>query len=99
MAATKVKKGNATRTSNKSRTEPPWNVMLHNDWNNSMPKVVIVLKKIIPGMTVAKAIRIMWEAHSSGQAIVKSCHKELAELYMELLQAENLAVDIEKAGT
>lgn len=98
MPATKIKKGNETRTANKSKTEPPWNVMLHNDWNNSMPKVVIVLKKIIPGMTIAKATRIMWEAHSSGRAIVKSCHKELAELYMERLQAENLTVDIEKAG-
>ncbi len=98
MTATKIKKGTTTKTSNKATTEPPWNVMLHNDWDNSMPKVVIVLKKIIPGMTLAKAARIMYEAHSSGQAIVKSCHKELAELYMELLQAENLTVDIQKAG-
>ncbi len=98
MTATKIKKGDKAGTSSKGKTEPPWNVMLHNDWDNAMPKVVIVLKKTIPGMTVAKATRIMWEAHSSGQAIVKSCHKELAEFYMELLQAENLTVDIEKAG-
>lgn len=98
MAATKVEKGNETRASKKGKTEPPWNVMLLNDWNNSMPKVVIVLKKVIPGMTLAKATRIMYTAHSSGKAVVKSCHKELAELYVERLQSENLTADMEKAG-
>ncbi|MGH3088240.1 MAG: ATP-dependent Clp protease adaptor ClpS [Rubrobacteraceae bacterium] len=98
MTATKVKKENTTKVKNKGRTEPPWNVMLHNDWNNSMPKVVIVLKKVIPGMTLKKATKIMWEAHSTGQAVVKSCHKELAELYVERLQAENLTVSMEKVG-
>ena len=60
-----------------------------------MPRVVIILKKVIPGMTLEKAIRIMWEAHRSGQALVKSCHKELAELYRELLRKEGLTVSIE----
>jgi ATP-dependent Clp protease adaptor protein ClpS len=71
---------------------------IHNDWNNSMPRVVIVLKKVVPGMTLKKATRIMWEAHTNGQAVVKSCHKELAELYKEQLQKENLTVSIEPAG-
>ena len=95
MPATKIKKEERTRTRNKAKPELPWNVILHNDWENSMPRVVIILKKVIPGMTFEKAARIMWEAHSSGQAVVKSCHKELAELYQELLQAERLMVSIE----
>jgi ATP-dependent Clp protease adaptor protein ClpS len=98
MPATKIGKSRESKTSGRSRTEPPWNVLLVNDWNNSMPKVVVVLKKIIPGMTLAKATRIMWEAHSSGRAVVKSCHKELAELYVERLRSENLTADMEKAG-
>jgi ATP-dependent Clp protease adaptor protein ClpS len=98
MAATKIEKGSKPKTSRKGKTEPPWNVMLHNDWNNSMPKVIIVLRKVIPGMTFAKATRIMYEAHSTGKSVVKSCHKELAELYVERLQSENLTVDMEKAG-
>ena len=95
MTATKIKKEDRTRTGNKTRRELPWNVILHNDWDNSMPRVVIVLKKVIPGMTLKKATRIMYEAHTTGQAVVKSCHKELAELYEERLQAEGLTVSIE----
>ena len=98
MTATRPRKAERTRTRNKAKPELPWNVLLHNDWNNSMPRVVIVLKKVVPGMTVKKATRIMWEAHSKGQAVVKSCHKELAELYVERLQGENLTVSIEPAG-
>jgi ATP-dependent Clp protease adaptor protein ClpS len=98
MPATKPKKVERSRTRNKAKPEPPWNVLLHNDWNNSMPRVVIVLKKVVPGMTLKKATKIMLEAHRSGQALVKSCHKELAEFYMERLQQENLTVSIEPAG-
>ncbi len=98
MTATKIKKEKRTRTGNKAKPELPWKVILHNDWDNSMPRVVIILKKIIPGMTLAKATTIMIEAHTSGQALVKSCHKELAELYEELLKAEGLSVSIEPSG-
>jgi ATP-dependent Clp protease adaptor protein ClpS len=97
MTATKIKKDQRLQTVNKTRAELPWNVILHNDWGNSMPRVVIILKLVIPGMTVKKATRIMWEAHSSGQAVVKSCHKELAELYKEQLQERGLTVSIEPA--
>ncbi len=95
MTATKIKKEERRRTGNKAKPELPWNVILHNDWANSMPRVVIILKKVIPGMTLEKAARIMLQAHTSGQALVKSCHKELAELYEERLQAEGLTVSIE----
>jgi ATP-dependent Clp protease adaptor protein ClpS len=98
MTATKIKKEVRSRTRNKARPELPWHVILHNDWENSMPRVVIVLKKVIPGMTLKKATRIMYEAHTTGQAVVKSCHKELAELYKERLQGEGLTVSIESSG-
>src|SRR3712207_2686822 len=98
MTASKIKKEQRTQTGNKVKRELPWNVILHNDWENSMPRVVIILKKIIPGMTLKKATRIMWEAHTTGKAVVKSCHKELAELYQERLLAEGLSVSIEPAG-
>jgi len=98
MTATKIKKNERTRTGNKTKRELPWNVILHNDWDNSMPRVVIILKKVIPGMSYEKAARIMLQAHTSGQALVKSCHRELAELYEERLQAEGLTVSIEPAN-
>ena len=97
MSATKIGKESSKRTTQKGSTEPPWNILLHNDWDNSMPKVVIVLKKVLPGMTIGRATRIMYEAHSSGRAVVKRCHKELAELYKERLQGEGLTVSLEPA--
>ncbi len=63
-----------------------------------MPRVVVILKRVVPGMTLTKATAIMWEAHTTGQAVVKSCHKELAELYEQRLLGSGLTVSIEPAG-
>ncbi len=92
---TKAVEAEGTRTEGGTRTEPPWNVILHNDWDNSMPKVVVILVKVIPGMSIKKAARIMYDAHSRGRAAVKKCHKELAELYEERLRREGLTASIE----
>ena len=97
MNGTKTGRENKQKTRRKNSTEPPWNVLLHNDWENSMPKVVIVLKKVLPGMTLGRATKIMYEAHSSGKAVVKRCHKELAELYKERLEVEGLTISLEPA--
>ena len=94
MSATQVDRAERTLTGSKTGLDLPWNVVLHNDWENSMPRVVI-LKKVIPGMTLKKATKIMWEAHTAGKALVKSCHKELAELYEERLLEKGLTVSIE----
>jgi ATP-dependent Clp protease adaptor protein ClpS len=56
MSVTKTKQVQGTQTEKKVRTEPPWNVVLHNDWKNSMPRVVLILVKEIPGMTIKKAL-------------------------------------------
>ncbi len=95
VTATKVKRAASTRTTVTPKPDLPWNVILHNDWDNSMPRVVIILKKVIPGMTLKKATKLMWEAHTTGKAVVKSCHKELAELFQERLLAKGLTVSIE----
>ena len=60
-----------------------------------MPHVVLVLKKVIPGMTYKTATKIMWEAHSRGKATVKRSHKELAELYRERLEDGGLSISLE----
>lgn len=96
-SATEIKRSKRIRTGSKARPEPPWKVILHNDWNNSMPRVVLILKKVIPGISYKRASRIMWEAHTTGKATVKHCHKELAELYKEQLQSEGLTVSIKPA--
>ena len=97
VSPTKIQREQRNQTRDRAKTETPWNVILHNDWDNSMPRVMIVLKKVIPGMTLKRAAAIMWEAHSKGKAVVKSCHKELAELYEERLRQQGLTVSIEPA--
>lgn len=98
MAATESKKSRKAQAKDKVGTEPPWNVLLHNEWNNQFQRVIWRLKKVIPGMTLARATRITYRAHTSGRAVVKSCHKELAELHQERLRKENLSASIEPAG-
>ena len=87
------------KTREKSRrkmtTEPPYQVVLYNDDFTPMEHVVASLCKVIPGMGVEKAARIMYTAHFEGRAIVTKCHKELAELYAEGLGAEGLTVTVE----
>jgi ATP-dependent Clp protease adaptor protein ClpS len=78
VTATEIKRAESTQTGIKAKPDLPWNVILHNDWENSMPRVVTILMKVISGMTRKKATKIMWEAHTTGKAVVKSCHKELA---------------------
>ncbi len=85
------------KTGREVTREPPWDVVLHNDWENSMPRVVLVLRKVIPGMSLKKATKIMYEAHSTGRAVVKRCHKELAELYKERLEGKGLRISLEPA--
>jgi ATP-dependent Clp protease adapter protein ClpS len=60
-----------TRVKNNDRTEPLWNVILHNDWDNSMSRVVLILKKVSLGMSIRKAATIMYAAHLTGKAVVK----------------------------
>jgi ATP-dependent Clp protease adaptor protein ClpS len=98
MTATQVKRAQRTQAASKAKPDLPWKVILHNDWENSMPQVVVILKKVIPGMTLKKATKIMWEAHTTGKALVKSCHKESAELYEERLLAKGLSASIEPGG-
>jgi ATP-dependent Clp protease adaptor protein ClpS len=98
VSATEVKREEGVKASDSVKPDHPWNVILHNDWENSMPRVVVILKKVIPGMTLEKATRIMYQAHTTGKAVVKSCHKELAEFYEERLTGEGLTVTIEPVG-
>lgn len=75
---------------------PPYKVILHNDDHNSMDHVVQALRKSVPGMNLARATAIMWEAHTSGKAVVIACPLELAELYQQRLLSFGLTATIEK---
>ncbi len=75
--------------------EPPYKVILHNDDYTPMEHVVAVLQKVIPRMSVRRAVDIMMEAHTKGKAVATKCHKELAELYQDGLNNEGLISTIE----
>lgn len=83
-------------TSRRQRLLPPYKVILHNDEHNSMDHVVESLRKAVPGMTLGKAVAIMWEAHTAGKAVVIACPLELAELYQQRLISFGLTATIEK---
>ena len=96
MTTTKAKNRKETRTGERASeaTEPPWNVVLHND-RNPINRVVWRLWRTISGMTIKRAVKVTWEAYIRDRAVAKTCHKELAELYEERLCAKGLTVSIE----
>ena len=96
MTTTKAKNREETRTGENASeaTKPPWNVM-HNDWHNPINRVVWRLWRTIPDMTMKRATRATWEAHTKGRAVARTCYKELAELYEERLREKGLTVSVE----
>jgi ATP-dependent Clp protease adaptor protein ClpS len=84
-----------SQTDIRRRVLPPYKVILHNDDHNAMDHVVNALRKSIPGMSLGKAAAVMWEAHTSGKAIVITCPLELAELYQQRLLSFGLTATIE----
>lgn len=97
MGATRTRRVEGTRAGGESRRshEPPWNVVLHNDFHNPINRVVYRLWRTIPDMSMKRATRVTWEAHTKGRAVAKTCHRELAELYEERLRATGLTVSVE----
>lgn len=80
----------------RQRLLPPYKVILHNDDHNGQDYVVECLRKTVPGMSLGKAVAIMWEAHTSGKAVVITCPLELAELYQQRLLSFGLTATIER---
>jgi ATP-dependent Clp protease adaptor protein ClpS len=66
-------------TDTRTERQPPYAVVLHNDDLNTMPWVVLVLRKVF-GYTVEKCIELMLEAHETGRSVVWVGPLEVAEL-------------------
>jgi ATP-dependent Clp protease adaptor protein ClpS len=66
-------------TDTKTRRQPPYAVILHNDDINTMDFVVSVLRKVF-GYEVEKCVELMIEAHEKGRAVVWVGPLEVAEL-------------------
>ena len=68
-----------TDAETRTRRQPPYAVVLHNDDVNTMPFVVLVLRKVF-GYTVEKCVELMIEAHEKGRSVVWVGPLEVAEL-------------------
>ncbi|MDO8187154.1 ATP-dependent Clp protease adaptor ClpS [Conexibacter sp. JD483] len=69
-----------------------WRVIVKNDDHNTFDHVAMTLARYIPGVTVPIGYSIADRIHNSGQAIVWSGMKEVAELYWEQLQGAGLTM-------
>jgi ATP-dependent Clp protease adaptor protein ClpS len=74
------------REETKTRRLPPYNVILENDDDHSMEFVIGVLQKAL-GYDEPKAYQLMMLAHETGQAIVWTGSKEVAELKLEQMRS------------
>ena len=70
----------------KTRLLPPYNVILENDDHHSFEFVMGVLQKAL-GYNEQKCYQLTLLAHESGQAVVWTGNKEVAELKMEQMQS------------
>ena len=69
-----------------------WRVIVRNDSHNTFDHVARMLARHIPGVTLDRGHQLANEIHNTGQAIVFSGHRELAEHYWELLKSSGLTM-------
>jgi ATP-dependent Clp protease adaptor protein ClpS len=69
-----------------------WLVIVMNDDHNTFDHVARTLANVIPGVTIDEGFRFADRIHNSGQAIVWTGTKEIAELYWELLKDAGLTM-------
>ena len=84
-----------TETRQATKTEVPWNVIVHDDPVNLMGYVTYVLKKVF-GYDDNKAALLMMQVHQQGRSIVWSGELEKAEFYAQQLQSHQLTSSLEK---
>ncbi len=77
-------------------TQPPWNVIVHDDPVNLMAYVTYVLMKIF-GYNENYATKLMLQVHQQGLSIVWSGELEKAEFYVQQLQFHQLKTSLEPA--
>lgn len=70
----------------------PWRVIVRNDDHNTFEHVARTLARVIPSVSVATGFALADQIHNTGQAIVWSGHKELAELYWDQCSSAGLTM-------
>jgi ATP-dependent Clp protease adaptor protein ClpS len=69
-----------------------WRVIVKNDDHNTFDHVAMTLARYVPGITVPLGYEYADRIHNTGQAIVWSGQREVAELYWEQLQGAGLTM-------
>jgi ATP-dependent Clp protease adaptor protein ClpS len=69
-----------------------WKVIVRNDDHNTFEHVARTLARYIPGVSLQRGLEIANVIHSSGQAIVYTGQKEIAEHYWEQLKGAGLTM-------
>jgi ATP-dependent Clp protease adaptor protein ClpS len=69
-----------------------WKVIVRNDDHNTFEHVARTLARFIPGISLQRGLEIANVIHGSGQAIVFTGQKELAEHYWEQLKGAGLTM-------
>ena len=80
------------RRSTGSGTGDAWRVIVLNDNHNTFEDVAFALAQTIPGVDYDKGMALANKIHTTGQAIVWSGHRELAELYHAQLEGYGLTL-------
>jgi ATP-dependent Clp protease adaptor protein ClpS len=80
------------RPTDGSRLGGAWRVIVLNDDHNTFEGVAFALAQVIPGVDYDRGMAIANRIHSTGQAIVWSGHRELAELYHTQLEGYGLTL-------
>jgi ATP-dependent Clp protease adaptor protein ClpS len=89
----------STTTIERPRTSGPdsglggnWRVIVRNDHHNTFEHVAATLARTLPGVNLEQGHRIADRIHNSGQAIVWTGPRELAEHYWEQLDSAGLTM-------
>ena len=69
-----------------------WRVIVLNDNHNTFDHVAKTLARVIPRVNLDQGYAMADRIHNSGQAIVWSGEKEVAELYWEQLRSAGLTM-------
>jgi ATP-dependent Clp protease adaptor protein ClpS len=67
-------------------------VIVLNDDHNTFDGVAFALAAVLPGVDFERGMSFANKIHNSGQALVWSGHRELAELYWEQLNGHGLTM-------
>jgi ATP-dependent Clp protease adaptor protein ClpS len=70
----------------------PWHVIVLNDNHNTFEGVAAALAAVLPDVSFDRGIAYANRIHSSGQAVVWSGHREVAEHYWNGLSRRGLTM-------